>query len=168
MQSPQQLPLKDIHLPDSVSWWPPAIGYWLILLIIIVCIAVFFIIKKYRENHRIKKLALIEYQRIKNDYQENLNKKQLVTSLSELLRRAAISSYPRTECASLTGKDWLNWLDKDLPESDNTFSSGPGYLLTDFIYSKSDYSDDVNTLLNLCHRWLKKLPAVSPNKENPL
>jgi len=171
MQSPQQqLPLKDIHLPDTVSWWPPATGYWLILLIIAVCALSFFIIKKYLKSQRIKKQALTEYRRIKNNYLKDQNKKQLVTSLSGLLRRAAISSYPRTECASLTGKDWLSWLDEGLIKSNSniTFSSGPGYLLTDFAYSKSDHSDDINNLLSLCHQWLKKLPATKVNMENQL
>jgi len=169
MQPPQQqLPLKDIHLPDSVSWWPPATGYWLILFFIIASVIIFFVLRTYVKKQRIKKLALNEYKKIKNNYEKDLNKKRLVTSLSELLRRAAISSYPRTECASLTGKDWLNWLDKGLSKSDITFSSGPGYLLTDFVYSKSEYSDDVNSLLDISHQWLKKLPAVAPDKEYQL
>ena len=170
--SQQQLPLKDIHLPDSVSWWPPATGYWLVLLIIITTVIVFFILKTYLKKQRVKKTALIEYQRIKNEYTKNMDKKQLVTSLSELLRRAAISSYPRAECASLTGKKWLNWLDKGLIKSKSksniTFSSGPGYLLTDFAYSKSDYSDDVNDLLTISHQWLKKLPSVNTSAEHQL
>ena len=30
-----ELPLRDIHLPDAVSWWPPAIGWWLLAIIIV-------------------------------------------------------------------------------------------------------------------------------------
>ena len=26
---PQQIPLRDLHLPDAISWWPLAPGWWL-------------------------------------------------------------------------------------------------------------------------------------------
>ncbi|MBV1912177.1 MAG: DUF4381 domain-containing protein, partial [Cycloclasticus sp.] len=32
----EELPLRDIHLPDAITWWPPAIGWWLLLAVIIV------------------------------------------------------------------------------------------------------------------------------------
>jgi hypothetical protein len=33
--------LKDIHLPDDISWWPLAIGWWLLITILPT---IFFII----------------------------------------------------------------------------------------------------------------------------
>ena len=32
----QALPLRDIQLPDAVSWWPLAMGWWLLLLVMVV------------------------------------------------------------------------------------------------------------------------------------
>ena len=26
-----QIPLRDIHLPGAVAWWPPAPGWWVLL-----------------------------------------------------------------------------------------------------------------------------------------
>lgn len=161
MQTPQQqLDLKDIHLPDAISWWPPAIGYWIVLGVIAACIISYLSIKAYRKRFEIKRLALTEFSAIKETYDSTSDKKQLVISLSELLRRAAISTFPLSECASLTGTQWLNWLDKSLSKNTLTFSNGPGYLLTDYIYSKSEQADDINELIKLSLQWLKKLPAT--------
>lgn len=165
MQAPQpQLDLKDIHLPDAVSWWPPAIGYWIILGCVVVCIITYLSIKAYRKKHAIRKLALHEFNSIKNSYASNANKKQLVTSLSELLRRAAISTYPLSDCAGLTGIQWLNWLDKQLSKNTLNFSDGPGYLLTDFIYSSSQQTNDIDDLMSLTLLWLKQLPSPADKK----
>ena len=170
MQPDQQLPLKDIHLPDVVSWWPPAIGYWLLLLLIIFIIAGIFFIRHLRKMNRIKKLALNEFNSIKQRYENDLDANKLVNSLSALLRRAAISCYPRTDCASLTGSNWLTWLDKQFKDNylqkENGFSTGPGYLLTEFNYSGSSHSNDITQLIKLTESWLKQLPAVKDNRVN--
>jgi Domain of unknown function (DUF4381) len=159
MQAPQQqLDLKDIHLPETVSWWPPAVGYWIVLSCTVICIMTYLSIKAYRKRHAIKRSALHEFNLIKKSYASNSNKKQLVTSLSELLRRAAISTYPLSDCAGLTGKQWLSWLDKQLSKSTLNFSDGPGYLLTDFIYSSSQQANDIDDLMSLTLQWLKQLP----------
>ncbi|MDH5424341.1 MAG: DUF4381 domain-containing protein [Gammaproteobacteria bacterium] len=159
MQPPQQqLDLKDIHLPDTLSWWPLAAGYWIIFVCIIIAVMTYLIIRSYRKKHEIRRLALAEYQRIKKAYAENHDPKQLSAALSALLRRAAISSYPESECAGLIGKPWLNWLDKQLSNSTLNFSNGPGYLLTEFIYSSSQKADDIDDLLKLSLLWLKQLP----------
>jgi cbb3-type cytochrome oxidase subunit 3 len=40
------LPLKDIHLPEAISWWPPAIGWW--LLLVLIPLTVFILVWAYR------------------------------------------------------------------------------------------------------------------------
>ena len=55
--------LRDIHLPEPVSWWPPAPGWWLLavlVLIALVAISVFFY-KRYQHNSfRRQALQLLE------------------------------------------------------------------------------------------------------------
>lgn len=160
MQASQPLALKDIHLPDGVSWWPPAPGYWLILFICITIIAFVFFIRHLKQRNRLKKAALEELALIKTHYQNNLDDKQIVMQLSALLRRTAISQFPRTDCASLTGKNWLSWLDKQF-KNENSFSAGPGYLLTEFNYSNTTHANDVKELLSLTEQWIKQLPAIN-------
>ncbi len=158
MQATQQLPIKDIHLPDTVSWWPPAPGYWLLLALIVLIIAGVYLIHIIRQRNRVKKSALAELKIIKQHYQQQADDKTLVNALAALLRRAAISSYPRSDCASLTGKAWLSWLDKQLKQTPS-FSNGPGYLLLEFNYSNASHANDIQQLLSLTESWIKNLPA---------
>ena len=32
---PQQIPLRGLHLPESVGWWPLAPGWWLLLALLV-------------------------------------------------------------------------------------------------------------------------------------
>lgn len=167
MQIPQQqLELKDIHLPDSVSWWPPAAGYWIILGLVFIIIIAYLGIKFLRNRGRFKRQALSELYKIKKAFKSDQDEEKLLSSVSVLLRRAAISSYPRTDCASLTGNDWLQWLDLQLPKDKFNFSDGPGYLLTKSVYSKSVNTADIDGLLNLSRLWLQRLPVAGAIKIN--
>ena len=46
-----QLPLRDIHLPGSVGWWPPAIGWWLLAALVLVGVAL-SALPYYRGRHK--------------------------------------------------------------------------------------------------------------------
>jgi len=51
MNPGSELPLRDIHLPAPLSWWPPAPGWWL-LLTLLVAIALLggYLLHRYRRN----------------------------------------------------------------------------------------------------------------------
>jgi Domain of unknown function (DUF4381) len=49
---PQDLALRDIHLPPAPSWWPPAPGWW--LLFGGICLASFAAYLIYRRMRRIR------------------------------------------------------------------------------------------------------------------
>ena len=68
------------------------------------------------------------------------------------MRRTAISLYPRVDVASLTGDDWLNFLDKSIVN--RGFNSDIGWLLTEGLYRQQDNSHYLAPLFNLCENWL--------------
>jgi hypothetical protein len=148
----QELPLRDIHLPEVVSSWPPAIGWWLLLILIPVTIYVAWKTYKYLTRKTIAKSASPILEQIKQDTQSSdLEKLQ---QLSAWLRRVSISTAPRQESAGLTGKAWLAHLDASVEGS--PFSDGIGQCLADAQYRQSAPSDiDIDALINLCELWLK-------------
>jgi len=150
---PATLALRDIHLPDSVLWWPPAPGWWLLLsLIIIVIVSIFLFIRRHR-NQRISAIYLAkqELTRIENEFKSNKDKSILVKQVSELIRRVSISIFNRSESASLTGQNWLLFLDQ--LNGDESFSKGIGRILIEAPYqAKPDYNEI--ELLTLISSWI--------------
>jgi cbb3-type cytochrome oxidase subunit 3 len=154
MNPQQQLPLKDIHLPGPVGWWPPALGWWLLALLIIVLLALSIWLYKKLTRKTALKTAKALMKAIEQN--ENLDDYEKISQLSKLLRRTAISSFPRSETASLTGQAWLRFLDEPLP--DHPFSEGIGRLLIQAPYQAQRRDDlPVNELFKLCADWLQTI-----------
>ena len=96
----EPLPLRDIHLPEPVSWWPPAPGWWLLLILSAVIITGIVVFKRVRKRRLLKRTALAELAMIRQQYHENHDRIALVKALSALMRRASISFYQRSSSAS--------------------------------------------------------------------
>lgn len=147
-----QLPLRDIHLPEEIGWWPPALGWW--LAAVLVPLLIWLSIKLYKRltrNTALKtaKKILLE---IKRD--NTLDDFDKLCRLSVLLRRVAISLAPRSEVASLTGLAWLEYLDGSM--QGNPFSQGVGKHLIESPYrNKETLQLDLPALITLCEDWLK-------------
>lgn len=105
--------LKDIHLPEAISWWPLAPG-WYVLLVLIAFAGAFLTLclyKRYRYALA-KKYALILLTTYEKDYEQEQNSSLISARISELLRRVALVYYPRHQVASLHGKAWLDFLNQ--------------------------------------------------------
>ena len=33
---PTQIPLRDLHLPDAIGWWPLAPGWWIVIAVLAI------------------------------------------------------------------------------------------------------------------------------------
>lgn len=153
--TPSTLPLHDIHLPVPVGWWPLAPGWWILCGLLLLLVVASWIFRRFRQRRRLRRLALRQLEEL-----ARLPEIQLVTALSRLLRQAAIVHFPRHETAGLTGQDWLEFLDRSFPDS--PFTSGVGGCLRDAPYQPEAQIDGV-ALVDLCRRWLKKLPPQNQN-----
>ncbi len=148
---PTKLPLRDIHLPEAIGWWPPAIGWWLLAILIPLLIALmFWLYKRITRKTAIKAAKKLLLQ-IKQDQQRGNNQK--VRDLSALVRRTAISTNVRNECAGLTGQQWLEFLDRSVTGA--PFSQGIGQLLANAPYQQSAPTEqEISQLTSLCEDWL--------------
>ncbi len=155
----ETLPLRDIHLPEAISWWPPAPGWWLLLLVAAVLVASFLVYRHVRRRRVLKRTALAELATIRQRYQQDGDAIQLIQALSALMRRASISFYQRSNTASLTGNRWLRYLDSTAERKD--FERGDGRILATAPYLPLNSRLDVNAddLLALCEDWLRLQPV---------
>jgi len=148
---PTELPLKDLHLPDPINWFPPAIGWWLVIVLVPVLIAFSYWLYRRLTRKTALKSAKILLISIKNSRMDNAQK---LAELSALLRRVAISVAPRAQTAGLTGQAWLAFLDSSLIGS--PFTKGAGQCLASAPYRPSAPSElEISQLISLCEDWLK-------------
>jgi hypothetical protein len=138
---PQQIPLRDLHLPELIGWWPLAAGWWF-LIALAVAVPVYFLYRsflKWRGNAA-RRIALRELKRIQQEYRQGIDEISLAIELSELLRRTMLAYAPRNEVAGLTGEGWLRWLDRGL--DGQPFSQGAGQDVESLPYRRPDALED--------------------------
>ncbi|HEY9134909.1 MAG TPA: DUF4381 domain-containing protein [Pseudomonadales bacterium] len=107
--------LKDIHLPEPIGIWPPALGWWLLLLVVtgLVGFGIYYLLRKYLHS-AYRRAALKILDSINKDYQRHNNAKQWLNEITQLLKRTCMKAYPSSEFAELSGTEWLNYLDSKL------------------------------------------------------
>ena len=165
MNPPQALPslqLRDIHLPEPISWWPPAPGWWLLLALIALAVLTLLLSRKLRARRRLEAELRSEIEQelagIRQRYRENSNAVMLARDLSELLRRASISYYPMDHIAGLTGDDWLHFLSRtharERPELSFRSAIARNLLVAPYMDDTAQIEQDSELLIKLCESWL--------------
>lgn len=155
--------LRDIHLPDAISWWPPAIGWWILLALIIA--AFIFIPKLYRRvtYTPLNKVANMTFQNIVDQYNESNNDSSFTIATSQFLRQTAMSYCGREYVAQLTGDKWVQALN-DMTEQDH-FTNDIKQSLVNAPYQKNT-NIDAEQLINAVQSWLSYLPKQLPKGLN--
>ena len=150
-----EIPLKDIHLPDSALWWPPAPGWWLLLVAVILMVFAGRYFRYWLKHRSYRTLSLREYRRIREHFDQAQDYKVLLVEVSTLLRRTAMSYRGRQSTASLTGADWITQLNELSGES--CFTAEQQELLINGQYRR-ELDFDIDALFASCERWIKTLP----------
>lgn len=154
------LDLRAIHAAPPPAFWPPAPGWWLLVLLLLAVLAVLAVwgFRRYRA-YRLKRQIMHELDEISNCYSKE-NIAVFVTGVSTLLRRVALRRYARARVASLTGSDWLRFLDDT--GGDGEFQQGVGRVLEEGPYQPATREVPADALLLLVRRWIgKNLGAVA-------
>jgi len=140
---PEQIPLRDLHLPEAVGWWPLAPGWWVVIAL--VAIGLVYLVRRYlqkRARGAARRHALLQLANLTAEFEQHRDAIAFSSGLSELLRRTMLAYAPRHEVAGLTGDAWLAWLDKDLDQP--RFQSEAGRKLLELPYRAPN--DDISAI----------------------
>jgi hypothetical protein len=161
------LPLRDIHLPGPVGWWPPALGWWLLMALVLVGVAL-YALRYYQSRHR--RVALKSLQRVRAALEQGMEPVVCLQNVSTVLRRFAMTTAARDRNAEpaaeqdvpgLIGQRWLAYLDSRWQR--DTFVSGAGRALLAAPYARPQSIERGTALelTTLCAEWLSAQPATS-------
>jgi hypothetical protein len=147
--------LHDIEGLDLISWWPLAIGWWVVIMIglFIFCASVYFLVYILKTSW--KKDAFQKLTRLEKELSET-TARETVMDLSEYLRRIALQRFSRKECAGLTGQAWLKWLTTNDPK--NFDWEKKGNLLIEVPYAPANISlsvKQIKDLIQAVRRWVR-------------
>ena len=147
--------LRDIHLPEAVSWWPPAPGWWLLLALLALAAVSAWLAWRRRRSTRYR--ALVELRRLRAEWRAGLAPRDAVDRIAALLRRTLISHRGRDGYAATSGERWLAQM-RDLGPLDEATI---GWLGDARYRPRQDC--DVARLLEASEAWLKSLPREGQN-----
>ena len=146
--------LRDIHMPAEPGLWPPAPGWWLLGIIVLVGLG-WLARRGWQALSRywLYRKVAAELNAICARYSRHGDDQRLTADVSRLLRRAALREYTRSHAAGLTGDTWLTFLDET--QVGNDFSTGPGRCLATVPYGDRRSPVDAEALANAVRRWLR-------------
>ncbi len=147
--------LRDIHLPPEPGWLPPAPGWWAVA--IFAAIVGWRLVLWLRARHRRRlpaRAALNRLSSLRARHRQGEAGPVLVAELATVLRRAALSRFPRERVGGLAGRDWLEFL-RDT-SGDPAFVDGPGQALASAPYRAHPTSIELEPMLDLAEAWVRK------------
>jgi hypothetical protein len=151
--------LNDIVLPASVGWWPLTMG-WYVLIGLSLSLLVWFAYRFLRRwvNDRYRRAALRQLQILVEQIEDAEDRDAILRQIPILLKRCALSAYPRNQVASLTGQDWFEFLNSTTHSP--FFTVNTARTLSKISYSSGELStvdsQASTALFQATRQWLEK------------
>jgi hypothetical protein len=145
--------IVEVLPPGPISWFPSTIG-WKLLLAMLLAATGYRLWKywRYWRRNRYRAAALANLKRYRA---ENLAPEVELVRIAGLLKATALQVFPRQEIASLSGENWLQWLDESTERV--IFSAPSRELLRDALYrgTAPDTTIDLATLCRESADWIR-------------
>jgi hypothetical protein len=145
--------LHDIRLPEAIHSVLPAPGWWLLGLLILALLGYgSYRLWRYWRSNAYRREALLELTQLQANWRQHNDSVEYLRQFTLLLKRVALTHYPRQTVAALTGDAWVSFLDATL--GSHEFTMGAGQVLIQGHY-QPQADIDVAALHQLGARWIK-------------
>jgi len=150
--------LRDIRIPDTASWWPPAPGWWIVAALVLIGL---FLIFRFLRRRALEKQYRKEAHQLLDDlyanWRDDRDDRAFASGAHQLLRRTVIHHLGRNGVARLTGRAFI---DRANTLSSATLSAQTNSLLTDLSYrpvSDTEADSDIEQVRHEIAAWLERL-----------
>lgn len=149
--------LQEIPLPEPIAWIPATIGWVVVAVLLLIAAGVVcWLIVRHRRRNAYRREALAELALIENNLQQP-SVEPGITSIPALLKRTALAASSRDAVASLSGDEWLRFLDRTM--NGNAFEKGPGQCLPRVTYAATAPAElsigEQQALIELSRLWIR-------------
>lgn len=135
--------LHDFYQPPPPSWRPQTVGSYAtlsILAILLIALLSFLWHRWRKDRYRREALHELAYTDVRH--------------ISELLKRTALSAWPRTQVAALTGSAWLTFLNASVKQA--PFDSAIAGQLEMLAFSTAEPSrEDESAIRSAASLWIE-------------
>lgn len=157
--------LHDIIVPDPVSLWPLAPGWYVLAWILLIALAfwAWSRLRRWRQN-RYRRMALTELDQLEAAVKDPSRRVSALGELPALVKRVALAAWPRERVASLSGPALLAFLDQT--GRTQMFQLGAGKSLAVLAYDAQTVAALDNAhiapLFSAVREWIKQHKIPSP------
>jgi len=145
--------LRDIHSAAPVPWWPPAPGWWVLALLVLVLLtwAGRRVLARYRLHQRRKQmLGWVDNLNVMID--PKVEPQAYLSMLNRIFKTIAVKAFPGQHCAALNGREWADFL---IEKMKNTRSAESLAVLASGPYDPAPEFDP-DQLSELTRHWIKQ------------
>lgn len=162
--------LRDIHLPDQISWMPTALGWWILAAVAIISITTLIVLGlRWYRSQAYRREAI----RILGDIKSaSLSVVECSRQCQQLLKRTSLHVAPRISIAQLSGDKWIAFLNDHCKQNvfDQTLSNQWQNALYQPEHASSEFESTQfqSRLISACETWLKQHRKKKVNSKNDI
>lgn len=145
--------LRDIHGAPPAPWWPPAPGWWVLALLLLVALAwLARALLNVRRKHVRRKQMLAWVDHLNATVDPARDPQAYLGTINRIFKLVALRAFPDQQCAVMAGEQWSEFLINrmaNMPSVDSlrVLATGPYDPAPEF---------DAGVISELSRAWIKQ------------